>query len=224
MLRLLIFTILPFIFSFSFSPMTKTLSIDKVDKTQFEIQNNSNKPIPVVLRVLRRIQKSDGSEDLPTTSDFQIIPPQVIVPAKDKRSIRLSYKGNKKISSEASYRVVAEQVPLNVGKEKRSGIEMLLKYQAALYVSKDEFKSKLEVKSFSLEDKLKVIVENSGLAHQYLKNVEIGFLKEEKKIIISKKELKKLEGQNILSGVSREFTFSKPAGLTKAHKAYIKYD
>lgn len=224
MLRLIIIAILPFLFSFSFTPMTKTLNIDKADKTQFQIQNTSNKPIPVVLKVLSRIQKSDGSEKLPQTRDFQIIPPQVIVPPKDKRSIRLSYKGNKELDREASYRVVAEQVPLNVGEKKKSGIEMLLKYQAALYVAKDEFQSKLDINKFEVGQKLKVYIKNSGRAHQYLRNVQIAFLKDENKISVSKKDVESLEGQNILAGVERVFEFSVPKGLTQSYKALLKYD
>jgi len=221
--RLILICLLPFLFSFTFSPMTSTLNLNEDgDKAQFQLKNTTNKPIPIVISVKSRIQKIDGSEELPDTTKFQIIPPQLIVPPNDQRTIRLKWNGDKKFDIEKSFRVIAEQVPLNIEKEKKSGIQLLLKYQAALYVITQKVSSDLKVIKFENGKKLKVWIENSGSAHQYLKDVSLSFSSKKKTLNVAKKELKILDGQNILAKTTRVFEFNSIKSLDKSFKAKVK--
>ena len=226
MKSLLIFLLFPVFYGFNFSPMTSTLNLESEgDKIQFQIDNNSEKPIPVVLRVVSRIQNEDGTEKLPQTSDFQLVPPQVIVPPKDKRTVRLKYKGSKNFGIEKSYRVIAEQFPLNLEEKKTSGIQMLLKYQAALFVTSKPVKAKVSLVGFEiLGKKLLINFNNSGTSHRYFQNIEIIFTKGKKEIILNEKELKPILGQNILAKSKRKFVVQLPKGLQKDFKGKIKFN
>ena len=226
MQKLIIFLSLPFLFSFSFSPMTKTLNLKTDgDRTEFQIENATNKPIPVLISLKQRVQKIDGDEDLPSTDDFQITPPQVIVPPKDKRAVRIKWISKEKIQQEKAYRVIAEQVPLNLeDKNKKSGIQMLLKYQAALYVTKEEFESKLSISEFENKSKLSIVIQNKGLAHQYLRNTKLIFKKGKKILSVSKDDLSILEGQNVLSMSSRRFELKKLVGLDKTYEPIFTFE
>src|SRR5690606_17266971 len=131
--RFLILLFLPLLFSFTLTPMSHVIRLDNGEKqAQFFIENSSKDPMPVMLSVKERQQKIDGSEATPETNDIIVFPPQVIIPPNEKRSIRISWKGQAP-EFEKSYRLIAEQIPLDVKKEKvkGSGIKMLLKYIAA---------------------------------------------------------------------------------------------
>mgnify|MGYP001223441176 CR=1 FL=1 len=216
--------ILPFLFSFSFSPMTETLDVSETDKVTFQIDNPTQKPIPVLITVKERVQLLDGKEKLPDTSLIEAFPPQVIVPPKDKRSIKIKWKGKKELKGEKSFRVIAEQVPLNLDENKKSGIQMLLKYQAALYVDNGKSKSNLEIKSFKQAKVLKVTISNKGNKHQYLKNVKIFFEKKDKRLELAMRELKQLEGQNILANSTRVFEFAPLKDLDASYKGHLSFD
>lgn len=130
--RYLWLLIFPFLYGFKFSPMTQTISLEKgKGKTKFEVVNTTSSPIPVVIKLLERHQNADGSERLPKTSELKAFPPQLVVPPNDKRSIRVDYIGKKNLKGEKAFRVVAEQVPLNIPKkgekksQNQSGIKML---------------------------------------------------------------------------------------------------
>ncbi len=206
--------------------MTSTLNLGtEGDKIQFQIDNNSKKPIPIVIKVVSRIQNKDGTEQLPQTSDFQLVPPQVIVPPNDKRTIRLKYIGTKSFDIEKSYRVIAEQVPLNLEEKQASGIQMLLKYQAALFVTSKPVKARVTLDGFEiLGEKLLINFNNSGHSHRYFQNMEIIFVKGKKEIKLNENELKPILGQNILAKSKRQFVVQLPKGLDKEFKGTIKFN
>lgn len=225
----LLFLILPFLFAFRFSPMTQTIRLsDGQPKATFEIENNTSEAIPVVIKVVERIQMPDGGEKLPATSKLKAFPPQLVVPPNDKRSIRVNWLGGSDFKSEKSFRVVAEQVPLDVSVEDgkaSAGIKMLLRYQAALYVDPGKTAAKVTLEKFQIEkESLKLYLENKGSAHQYLKEVAIRFKKGDREISLPKKALQKLEGQNVLAGSVRVFTVPAPKLVDQSYKGYIEFE
>lgn len=219
---------LPFLFSFNFSPMTQTISLDNNQtSTQYLIENNSKNTIPVTVKVVGRIQKEDGKEDLPQTKLIQVFPPQLIIPPGEKKTIRVNWLGSKEIKSEEAFRIIAEQVPLDIDKKNAKnsgGIKMLLRYMNALYVTPKDAKSNLSIKAYGQKNKLRVYIQNTGNSHQYLKNVRIKFIDKKKEYSIPAKELSKLDGQNILARTIRYFEFSKLNSLPKNLKGIIEFD
>lgn len=207
--------------------MQQTIKLHEGQKfIRFLVENTSSETIPVVFRVLTREQSMDGSEKNNETSDISIFPPQMLLGPGQEKAVRVTYKGDSNFSKEKSFRVIAQQVPVELKENKKSaGIKMLLKFQNALYVQSKEYKSKLSVSEFKLTGKkLKVVITNSGKVHQYLHHLNISFKKGEKVIGVNQEELKKLEGHNILAETSREFTFNAPKGLTGDYKGLITFD
>lgn len=209
--------------------MTETINLGAGKKSvQFQIHNNTDKTIPVSIKAVQRIQSLDGKEELPQTQDIKIFPPQLIVPKGAKRSIRVDWVSDKEISAEQSYRIIAEQVPLDVDKKSegiKGGIKMLMRFMSALYVDPGKTKSDLKVSKLeSSEGKLKVYLENSGSKHQYLKNVKIKISDGKKTIKLKKKELEKLEGHNVLAGKTRVFEFTLKQKLSDKFKGEISVD
>lgn len=217
MTRLLVFSLgLLSLCSFTFGPMSQSLDLNSNPKqVQYLVDNPTDEPMAVEISLKDRLQREDGTEDTPVTKDLAAFPPQLIVPPKEKRSIRVSWLGQRP-AGEKSYRVVAEQLPLDVDGKKRkgSGIKMLLKYVAALYVDPGDTSAKLELRVVERKgDKLVLTVENKGSAHAPLTKPTLVLSREQQKIVLKTEQLKGLAGENVLAGVKRRFEIAAPSGV-----------
>lgn len=206
---LLILFVTPFIFAFKFNPMSQTIELGEKQKhAQFLIENESNESMAIDLSVLTRSMNETGKEELIKTSELSIYPPQMIIPAKEKRTIRVTYKGEQNIPSEKAFRVVAEQLPLSVDPKikKKSGIQMLMRYMAALYVSpKDSNYSLKAMTNSSTAKSLSVSISNEGNRHKILLRPELTFTKGKEKWTLKGDDLKTMDGENILAKSNRIF-------------------
>lgn len=211
---------------FTLSPMSQSINLaDKQKQAQFFVENNSNEPMPILINVYKRVQKIDGKEDMPETSDLQVFPPQLIVPSKQKRAIRVTWKGEA-TSKELAYRLVAEQLPLDVSKTKKkaSGIKMLLKYVAALYVDPGDTKANLQVVSVKNDNKnLLVTIKNKGNHHAPLINPTLT-IKGKEDIKLTNDQLKGLAGENILGETTRLFNIPTHPKVISGSKGIISLD
>lgn len=209
--RFLILLALPALVAFTFNPMSQSIDLGENQKSaQFFIENETDEKMAIELTVKERRMDEFGKETLPDTSEVTVFPPQMIIPAKEKRTIRVNWLGSKDIKSERSFRVIAEQLPLKVDPKtkKKSGIQMLMKYMAALYITPKDAESKVKILSIQQEgENLKVHLENSGNKHQILTRPTITFEKGKKKL--GPEELTGMTGENILAGSKRNFIIKK---------------
>lgn len=192
--------------------MSHTIRLNEKEKqAQFFVENQSTEDMPVLITLAERIQKEDGSEETPTTQELVAFPPQLIIPAKEKRSIRVSWKGETP-KHERAFRLIAEQLPLDVKKEKTkgSGIKMLLKYVAALYVNPGKTKAELHITKVNSTNKnLLVTIENKGSMHAPMLNPIVTLTKDKQKVVLKGDLVKGLVGENLLAKSTR--TFKLPA-------------
>ena len=207
--RWIVFLIFPFLFSFTFSPMSQTIELsDDRQAVQFFLENDSTLSMAVELTIKERSMDVSGAETLADTKEVKVFPPQVIIPAGEKRAIRVSYTGKKDLKVEKNYRVIAEQLPLNVDAKtkNRAGIQMLMKYVAALYVAPEDTKPEIKIVSHSSNGKeMKLLIENSGGRHQLLNAPVIKYNVKGEKSEIKSGDLPGLAGENVLAGTKREF-------------------
>lgn len=209
MIRILPLLFLPFLFAFNFSPMSQTIELGEGRKGgQFLIENEGGTNIAVELTVKERKMDENGVETLLETKDITVFPPQIIIPPREKRTIRVQYNSNNDLTSERSYRVIAEQLPLKVDAKTKdqAGIQMLMKFVAALYATPPGAKSEVKVLSQTSNGKeLILLLENKGNRHQLLNNPVLKYLHEGAKGEIKAGELTGLTGENILAGQKRKF-------------------
>ncbi len=228
MKRLLPLLFLPLLFSFTFSPMSETIELKGERKgAQFTIQNEGASNIAVELTVKERVMDEEGKEELKDTNDVSIFPPQIIVSPGVKRTIRVSYNGKDDIKMEKNYRVIAEQLPLNVDEKNKSntGIKMLMKYVAALYAAPDNTKSEIQLLSQTSNGKeMKLVIENKGGRHQLINNPVIKFLHKGNKGEIKASDLPGLAGENILAGHKRIFIIKTSKTIPEDARLELKFD
>lgn len=207
---LAVFLILPLITAFSFNPMSQTLRLGENQKSiQFKVENNTTNKVAIDLSIKSRHVNENGVEVLSETDDLVIFPPQLILPPGEKRTVRVNWLGSNNVNSEKAYRVIAEQLPLQVeGKKYKepSGINMLMKYLASLYITPNSAEAKLKVLAVKNSgSELKIKVRNEGTKHQILTNPVLVLGEGKRKIILKGKELEGMAGENILAGKDRTF-------------------
>lgn len=200
---------------FRLTPMSDTLELSQKKKfINFQIENGSTESLPVQLTVKLRKMNEAGEDVLEDTKEISIYPDQIIVPGEQKRSIKVAWLGGD-LKDEKAFRIIAEQLPLELNKTKsKTGIKMLLKYVAALYVNPKDTEAKVSCEVVKGEFWCK----NSGNKHRILnfKSIDID------KVSISQDELKRINGENILPGVQRKIKLSLPEKVKNSSKAKVE--
>lgn len=215
--------------AFKYSPMIATINVDKNKSILGVLTNEGDLPIAVQLTPKKRDVDVNGKETLvDELDDLAIYPPQVIVPGKGKKTFKITYIGKNLGSSEKSYRVVAEESPvdLNPIKTIASNISFKVRYHSALYVSPKNTKSAVEVTSVSRDGKrLKVLLTNSGNRHQNLNKLKVFILKnagDKNPIVIDgQKDLRGITTENILANSQRVFYLNRAEIAAKFDSNYI---
>lgn len=222
------------LYAFKFSPMSSTIGIKGSDSnTVFYLENDSNRPIAVQVSLVQREMDINGIEKNPKIgNELSVYPTQLIIPAGEKRSVRVGWTGTEAPVKELSYRLIAEQLPIDLekSKNKKTSIKVLLRYIAALYVKSEDFTSDISIKEIKIADKkVSIEVNNAGKRHQVLSNLNLKFVndKTKKEILFKADELRGMSGENILASSSRVFTFTqsgKFAEINSTDKVKFSFD
>lgn len=138
------------------------------------VENTSDKPMPVELKVERRQILPDGSETrTPAEDDFLIFPPQGIVPPNGFQTFRVQYVGDPAIKKTVLYVVTVVQLPIDTSGEKSTGVQFLFNMGTLAAVSPDGAKPQLgvaDVKPSETAGKLRIEVKNTGNGYARLRN------------------------------------------------------
>lgn len=198
--------------AFKFSPMTAEIEPStKKNSTIFFLENDTSQSIAVTAKVLKRRINIDGEEiNDEVEKEFNLYPPQLIIPPNEKRSVKVTWNNISELKSEESFRLVAEQLPIDLTQDKKekANIKVLLRYMAALYVTSDKFNSAVQLKSIETKNnQVRLLLENSGLKHQILANLNLKVLNGATETVFSGDELKGMSGENILANSQRAFVF-----------------
>lgn len=221
-------------YAFKFSPMSATIGVSaKNNSTLFYLENDSDRPIAVQVSLAQRNMDINGTEsNLKISDELIIYPSQLIIPANEKRSVKVSWSGKEIPAKELAYRLIAEQLPIELeqNKSKKVSIKVLLRYVAALYVSADDYNSSISIEGVRTADKRVFLeVSNSGKEHQVLINLNLKFIndKSKKEILFLAEDLKGMSGENILADSKRIFSFpqaGKFAEISSSDKVKISFD
>lgn len=126
-----------FLSAFTFDPLSVTFDAAGAGSVRsFRVRNDGEKRIAVMVQVLSRDYRDDGSERNDPIGDglFVVFPSRFVMEAGESRMLKVQWKGGDPGPSERAFRIVAEQVPVSFEERKGSGITLLFKYMGALYV------------------------------------------------------------------------------------------
>ena len=220
LLLALIATVLPGpAHAFRFIPFTAEFRPSGPEANQtFRIENNSDSPIAVEITIHRRAMKADGSDVLtPGEDDFVIFPAQVVLPPAESQIVRVQWAGEPTLEQERAYRIIAEQLPIDLDEEQGTGgsVKILVRYVGSIYVapagaSPDVVLESVEpARSAEGEPRLAVLLRNRGTAHTILKGVNLRVggesAREGERVLLADAQLTGLSGENILGQTQRRF-------------------
>lgn len=228
--------------AFNFTPMNAEFKPCGPGATQsFFVTNPSDKPIAVQVSMAERAPDIDNNELFPEVNDkFQVVPNQLVLMPGAEQTIQITWVGDPNPAKELHYRVIAEQLPISLeDPEKKTahegGLEVLLKYIAAVYVVPDkELSPNLSVVSakgdFSQEEKpvLEVVFENKGDRHVIVDKTRLtitpiidGQPDPSKAIQVTEEDPRAamIKRVNLLSGVQRRIKMPWPEELPKGDVA-----
>ena len=213
--------------------MSTSLTATENNSTLFYLENDSPQAIAVQLTLTKREMSEEGVESNPKINDeLTVYPSQLIIQPNEKRSIKVTWMSKFVPTKEAAYRLIAEQLPIDLEKTKakKASIKVLLKYVAALYVTSDLYSADASLKNFTVSnDKVVFTIENKGKEHQVLNNLSLQYQssKSKKEFLLSGSDLQGMIGENVLAESKRNFTFKKSgklAELKAEDKVKINFD
>ncbi len=193
----------------------------------FRLENDTYDPIAVEISVFGRSITIDGDDELVSADDeFVVVPEQVILGAGEVQWIRVQWIGNPAPEKERAFRLIAEQLPIDIGDqpEVQGGvIRLLVRYLASVYVVPKGAKAEISVisaeqtKGPDQAPGLLVQLRNTGRAHKVLSTIRLVIKSQESSevasVLLSAERLMELGGRNILAGATRQFTLAWPAEL-----------
>ena len=209
--------------AFQLSPIARVMTPKgKEAIAEFRLINDAQDPIAAEVKIMKRTMSADGQDTLTdVTDEFSLFPAQTIISPSDIKMVRVQWLGNPDLTEESAYRIIAEQVPVNLeqkSKGRSAQIQIMLKYIGSLYVRPEGLKSHLQVVTAKVGSNkagktLQLTVANKGKRHTLVKDVvlKVG------EIELKAEDLKGFAESNILAGVERTYQIPYPAKLGGAN-------
>ncbi len=197
--------------AFKLTPIEAEFGPGRLAVQTFKVENADAQPVAVELSVQSRGMAPNGDDILaPTPEAFVVFPEQIVLQPGESQSVRVQWSGDSVPATEVAYRLMAEQLPIDLGTEgaNRSGLKLMVKYLAALYVRPAEPAAVLSATiSGETRDGNKVAVikvHNEGNAHALLRAPMIEVSAGGNKVVFSAQQREAVHGKNVLAGVQRE--------------------
>ena len=211
------------IHAFTLSPIVMDFAPTGREANQaFRVENDSEQRVAIQISMLKRDMELDGKEiNADGDDDFIVHPSQILLGPKEAQTIRVKWIGDRKPTRELAYRIVAEQLPVNLAKEKQDGarIDILIRYLGSIYIVHKGAKSEVVLDSARKPpevkgtNQLEIVLHNRGATHTVLRDLKLKLSVGDKTVDLGSDELKGMAGENILAGKKRRFLLPPPAGL-----------
>lgn len=178
----------------------------------FRVTNTNDKPIAVQFNTTTRQQNPDGTEKQVAADNlFMIYPPQAVIPAHKTQKVRVQWLGQQNPKKELAYRFVAEQVPVNLSKGKKTGVQMVMTLVGSIYIEPKGVKHQLSVSNLHQKgNQLAFTIKNSGTKHALLEGLKMDLLGDGQQLKLSGEQVAGADGKNILAGAYRHFSIPYP--------------
>lgn len=208
--------------AFQLTPAIMEFSPSGGGSTQsFTIKSTGDEPVAIQVDMVKREVSLDGTEINPDANeDFIVYPPQLVIPPGETQTIRVTWVGDPQPSKELAYRIITEQMPINLSTvtsvDAQTGatvnVTVTLRYLASVYIRPQNTSAKVVLESVAHgkgknnNDQLVINLENQGTMRQLLEGTKITLTSNQgQTVTLSGEQLKGIEGENILAGNKRQF-------------------
>ena len=208
-----------------FSPFRVKFEPSGAESNQlFQVENNTAAPTAVQIRMADRQIDVDGGETMrDNEKDFAIYPAQMILPPQSTRSVRVQWIGDPNLKEERAYRIIAEQLPVALSKDKpkSSSVKVLVSYHGALFVTPPGLSHNVTLDFFGVTQEpeqkrmLELVLHNRGTQHALLRDLKLSIKDDRGNVVALADEtvLKGMTGESILAKQRRRFLLPWPRKL-----------
>lgn len=197
-------------FAFKLTPIEAEFGPGRQAVQTFKVENPGAQPVAVEISVHARGMAAGGEDVLaPELEAFIVFPDQIVLQPGEAQSVRVQWTGDAAPTTEQAYRLMAEQLPITLGNETAgSGLKLMVKYLAALYVRPAEPAAVLSATiTPEIRDGAKVAVikvGNTGNAHAVLQAPMVEVSAGGGAVTYTAEQRESVHGKNVLAGVERE--------------------
>lgn len=189
----------------------------------FTVTNTTPERIAVEIKMAKRAIGPDGHETLtPEDRDFVVFPAQVALEPGKSQAVQVRWVGEPDPKAELAYRIIAEQLPVELDKARQdiASIRLLIKYEGSVYIVPKGVKADVRLDGLRrVEGKdgkaqLEVSLSNKGTAHGILRLPRLTVTDAQGgQAAIAGDDAKDLDNINILAGSTRRVLLPWPAKL-----------
>jgi fimbrial chaperone protein len=214
---------------FDFAPIISTLAPSGQAATaSFTVTNAEVTKLAVQVSIFAREPDLNGKEEYKESEvveeSFRIFPAQIVLEPKETRTVRVTYIGTPQVNSEQAYRIIAEELPVDLDDPNKvytkaiAKITISSRYIGSLYVTPKAAKPEIIIdakKSETASNDLILDITNKGTAHQVYRKPIVRIVSKAtgKEILLPEEDIKPLMSQNVLAGRSRRFSLPWPKDL-----------
>ncbi|ASC71339.1 hypothetical protein XM38_022910 [Halomicronema hongdechloris C2206] len=224
--------------AFQLKPISQVFApIGEGATKSYEVVNDSDERIAVEVSVVERNMDIDGQESYePADEDFLVYPPQMILEPQSVQTVRVTWLGDPDPSQELTYRLVAEQLPINLADPDAQvtrpvgSVQILLRYLGSLYVRPADVAPDVQVASVEAitgsegEAQVAITLANQGTASARLRDLQVSLTAQGTTLNLGPDQLDGMAGQIVLPGHQRRFVMPRPTNLANGEiTATIEY-
>ena len=221
----------------SLTPLYHTMDDKRELKTMFTVQNSSNRPVAVKFAVLALVDTDNNRESRVASSKVNFYPSQFVLDAKSSKNVRVSYLGKSLPKVEEVYRVVANELNVNVADKKiikkednkiSGSLTMRFSYAGLLFVRDASAKAHLKVESFQqLSDgTVEIVIVNNGTASTLMssKQYSLKVMVNNQLYTLDENDLKNSQFRRILPHKSNRYILKDIQSLPKGTITSIRVE
>jgi fimbrial chaperone protein len=190
--------------AFNFTPIDATLRPAGSGATQtFSVENPSPGPVAVEITMHTR-EMTPGGEDVLASAEnlFTVYPSQLILQPGARQSIRVQWTGPAELEQERAFRLIAEELPIQLGEESEegAGLDLLVRYVASIYVQPQGTEARLSIEPEATEDGVVLVVRNQGTMRAVLRDEDYAIYADGEAIELDAAQSEALSAVNVLAG------------------------
>jgi fimbrial chaperone protein len=185
--------------SLKFVPMSILLDSSQ-KRGALTIINSGDEKVTVQLQLMKWTQDGQGRDGYEPTKDLVFYPQIVSIAAGKEGTVRVGYDQQGSFSSERSYRLFVQELPVRKPGEKV--VRIALRVGIPVFIAPRDPRPALSYEDFRIADgRLHVTFRNNGNAHSMIQKISVSGLDEAGREVFSRE----LGGWYVLPGVSRAF-------------------
>ncbi len=210
----------------AFTPIEMDFTPSGRGSTQvYRIENTNAETAAVEIYIKSRTMKINGEDQLSDADDdFSIFPTQLVLQPGQMQIVRVQYTGPVSLTTEKAYRLIAEQLPIDIGQAPQNGgrMRLLVKYVTSAYIVPAGVRPKVTLVETKITTEkgnawLELLIHNEGSSRKILKAVQIQIAGQK----LQGQDLTGLEGENLLAQTQRWFRVPAPQGVTSAQNVQL---